>query len=182
MSQLGYACRVTSHMQQSIVFVGGVHGSGKTTLSRALAELIPASHVTAGSLIREAAFTDHIVTVGPQDKAVPDVSANQTFLLRGLAEYQRRTSGDTNFLLLDGHFTLLNSTGTIESVSLDVFRAIAPVAVLLVETSAVTVHKRLSLRATDAPSIDVIRRLAEREKECASDTARVLAIPLLTAV
>src|SRR5258705_13818706 len=103
-------------MQQPLVFVGGVHGSGKTTLSRLLAGLIPASHVTAGSLIREASSADHVVTVGTQDKAVPDVDANQAILLRGLAAYQRRTAFDIRPLLLDGHFTLVSASGAIESV------------------------------------------------------------------
>jgi adenylate kinase len=169
-------------MQQPIVFVGGVHGSGKTTLSRLLAGLIPASHVTAGTLIREASSTDHVVTIGAQDKVVPDVDANQAVLLRGLTAYQRRAASDARLLLLDGHFALLGASGAIESVGLDVFRAISPIAVLLVETSAVTVHARLSARAADAPRIELIQRLAERERERALETAHVLGIPMFTAV
>jgi len=66
---------------------------------------------------------------------------------------------------------LLSTSGAIEGVGLDVFRAISPVAVLLVETSAATVHARLSARAADAPSIELIQRLAERERQRASQTA-----------
>jgi Mg-chelatase subunit ChlI len=54
---------------QAMVFVGGIHGVGKTTISRALAALLPAAHVTAGSLIRETASPAHRVTVGIGDKA-----------------------------------------------------------------------------------------------------------------
>jgi adenylate kinase len=111
-----------------IVFVGGIHGSGKTTLSQALAVLVPAAHLTAGGLIREAAEPGHVVTVGPQDKAVPNVDANQAVLLRGLAAYQARNADDLRVLLLDGHFTLMNASGEIEEVPLEVFKTIAPIA------------------------------------------------------
>ena len=51
-------------MHQPIVLVGGVHGSGKTTICGLIAESYPAAHVTAGALIREAADAAHVVTVG----------------------------------------------------------------------------------------------------------------------
>jgi adenylate kinase len=70
-------------MRQPILFVGGVHGSGKTTICRLIAEAYPAVHVTAGALICEAADASHIVTVGAQDKAVPDVDANQAVVAEG---------------------------------------------------------------------------------------------------
>lgn len=161
-----------------IVFVGGVHGSGKTTLSRLLADDLPAAHVTAGALIREAAATDHVVTVGAQDKAVPDVEANQAVLLRGLAAYQDRTADDVWPFLLDGHFTLTNPAGDIVDVPSAVFAAIAPIAVLLVETDAALVQQRLAARALDAPSEGVIARLAVRERERATAIANALTIPI----
>ena len=169
-----------SNMPQPIVFVGGVHGSGKTTLSRLLAEMVPAAHVTAGALIREAAAPSHVVTVGPQDKAVPDVAESQAVLLRGLSAYRQRAAGDGRPLLLDGHFTLLNASGDVVDVPTDVFRAIAPVAVLLVEATARTVQERLAARATDAPSLEIIERLAERERQRAIATSEALGVPIWT--
>lgn len=167
-------------MPQPVVFVGGVHGSGKTTLSRVIAEALPATHVTAGALIREAAAPGHVVTVGAQDKAVPDLDANQAVLLRGLSAYQARTADDTRPLLLDGHFTLMNPAGEIVEVPSAVFRAIAPVVVLLVESKAEIVHQRLAGRALEAPSAETIARLAGRERERAIETAASLKIPLFT--
>jgi hypothetical protein len=112
---------------------------------------------------RERGESRNVGTTGAQDKAVPDVDANQAILLPGLTAYQHRATGDIRPRLLDGHFTLLSASGATESVGVDVFRAISPVAVLLVETSAVTVHTRLSARAADAPRVELIQRLAERE-------------------
>ncbi len=102
------------------MFVGGVHGSGKTTLSRFLAEALSAGHVTAGELIRKAAAPSHVVTTGAQDKAVPDVDRNQAVLLRGLSAY---LAADDRPLLLDGHFTLIDPSGGIVEIPAEVFAA-----------------------------------------------------------
>src|SRR2546425_12769037 len=53
---------------------------------------------------RETASAAHTVTVGVGDKAVPDVDANQTLLLRGLDLYRARIG--VGPILLDGHFSL----------------------------------------------------------------------------
>ena len=145
MQTMGALCCARVLMCQPIVFVGGVHGSGKTTICRLIAEAYPAVHVTAGALIREAADASHVVTVGAQDKAVPDVDANQAMLLRGLEAYRART-GDVGLLLLDGHFALADAGGTPVDVPLAVFRKIGPGAVLLVETDPAMVHRRLAGR------------------------------------
>ena len=44
---------ITFAMSQPIIFVGGVHGAGKTTISRLLADTLGVAHVTAGTLIQE---------------------------------------------------------------------------------------------------------------------------------
>jgi adenylate kinase len=163
-------------MQQRIVFVGGVHGSGKTTICRLLVDSLPVAHVTAGALIREAADPAHVVTVGAQDKAVPDVKANQDVLLRGLSAYRARMGPEP--ILLDGHFALMDPSGCLVDVPSAVFADIAPVCILLVEADAHTVHKRLSARAADGPSVTLIRELGERERARATETAVALKIPL----
>lgn len=171
---------LANNMSQPIVFVGGVHGSGKTTLSRLLAAALPAAHVTAGGLIREAAATGHVVTVGAQDKAVPDVDANQATLLRGLSAYQARTADDARPLLLDGHFTLMNPEGEIVEVPATVFTAIGPMAVVIVETDPAVVHRRLAERAPEAPSAELIARLADRERERANAMSKAQKVPIFT--
>ena len=57
------------------------------------------------------------------------------------------------------------------------FKAIAPVALLLVEAPSVTVYRRLASRAGSPPSVDAIERLAERERDRALTTATDLRIP-----
>ena len=129
------SCRLQL-MNQRIVFVGGIHGAGKTTVSRLLTGLLSASHITAGGLIRETASAAHTVTIGVGNKAVPDVDANQALLFAALLYRARIGSGP---ILLYGHFSLLDPGGTVIGIPLAVYEAIAPVAVLLVEAAAETV-------------------------------------------
>jgi adenylate kinase len=166
--------------RQPIVFVGGIHGVGKTTVSRALAALLPALHVTAGTLIRESACAAERVTVGIGNKTVPNVAANQALLLHGLALYRSRVAAHPVPVLLDGHFALLDEAGDVVSIPQQVFVEIAPIAVLLVEATARIVRDRLLQRDTEAPSIARISELAERERASAADVCLDLRIPLWT--
>jgi adenylate kinase len=161
----------------STIFVGGVHGAGKTTFSKQLAQLLGASHVTAGGLIRENASATHTVTVGIGDKAVPDVDANQLLLLSGLDLYRARVG--PGLVLLDGHFVLLDAAGTVAEIPLAVYEAIGPVAVLLVETEAGTIHARLLARDGEAPPVETLAQLAAREGARAERICSELGVPLL---
>jgi adenylate kinase len=158
------------------VFIGGVHGAGKTTFSRDLAPLLGASHVTAGALIRETASTSDTVTVGIGGKAVPDVDANQLLLLRGLELLKARIGSRP--VLLDGHFVLLDATGAVAEIPLAVYEAIAPIAVLLVEADAGTIHRRLVKRDGEAPAVAALANLIVRERVRAEEVCASLDLPL----
>jgi adenylate kinase len=157
----------------SIVFVGGIHGVGKTTLCQMLASLLHASHVTAGSLIQETAGVDVATTVG---KAVPDISANQQLLLKGLDSYRCRVAGP---IVLDGHFSLLQPSGEVVEIPIAVYVAIAPRAVVLVETDSQTAHDRLARRDGTAPSLETVSLLARHERAGAEAACAALRVPMI---
>jgi adenylate kinase len=161
----------------SILFVGGVHGAGKSTISALLAQRLPAFHVTAGQLIRETARADYFVTIAPGSKTVANVEANQQLLLRGLEFYKTRIG--PGIILLDGHFSLLSADGDVSMIPVSVFRAIAPIGVLLVETESVEIHRRLLNRDADqVPSLAVLALLANRERVQAQAVSTDLGIPM----
>lgn len=166
-------------MGQPIVFVGGIHGVGKTSVSQELARLLSGSHVTAGTLIREVAGAPDRVTVGIGNKAVPNVKANQALLLRGLDVYRGRVDASLP-IILDGHFSLHDQSGRVVSVPVNVFAAIHPVAAVLVETSVTTVRERLLQRDGEAPALETISALGHSERAHASEVCSVLGIPLWT--
>lgn len=165
-------------MNQPIVFVGGVHGVGKTTISRLLAERLSASHVTAGRLIREAASGTDRVSISHGRKAVPNVDGNQALLLRGLASY--KASCGPGPIVLDGHFSLLDSSEIPVRIPLPVYDAIAPVAVVLVETEDRVVHARLMSRDGGAPPVAIVAQHAVCERQAAEAVCARLKIPLIS--
>jgi adenylate kinase len=162
-------------LSPEIVFVGGIHGAGKTTVSSRLAVALSGSHVTAGTLIRECARSETITT-GVGNKAVPDVNANQHLLLRGLAVHRRHASGP---IVLDGHFSLMDPTGMAVAIPMDVYTAISPIAIVLIEADSAVVHSRLLQRDGAAPPLTAIESLSDRERSHAHAVSRALKIPML---
>ena len=167
-------------MSQPIIFMGGAHGVGKTTISRLLADVLALTHVTAGTLIQEYDLrgTSTVEITRSLGKAVPNVHHNQEVLLQSLEARRRQDS--TTPLLLDGHFTLLNPVGGVVTIPLEVFAAIRPIAVLLVEAKHSTVHCRLQKRDGTAPSLATIKRLALTEREHATKVSASLKAPMWT--
>jgi adenylate kinase len=156
-------------------FVAGIHGAGKTTISRKLSAALPATQVSASALIQEAG-RGRPVTVNAASKRVADVDSNQALLLRGLDAFRARTVGH---IVLDGHLCLLSADGVISDVGLEVFRSIDPIAILLISSQAEVILSRLSGRAGDVPSLATIRLFSDREASRASLIADKLGKPLI---
>src|ERR1700749_3158889 len=101
-----------------IVFVGGIHGVGKSTLCERLASSEDVLHVKASSLVRGTTPSTH----PPSEKAVQDVGANQAVLLARFEEVLATCTAKA--ILIDGHFALGRHDGTIEPIAVDVFAAL----------------------------------------------------------
>jgi adenylate kinase len=163
-------------MSNSIVFIGGIHGVGKTSISLRLAALLSASHITASDLIRGVVGETRMLIGMSHDKAVANVDANQAALLRGLNSYRERSGSGP--ILLDGHFSLLKTDGTVTEIPVAVFQMIAPAAVLLVEARDHVISERLMKRDGVSMPISTISNLAERERACAEVVCSTLGIPM----
>lgn len=176
--------RLIADGHQGLIFVGGVHGVGKTTLCHCVAKLLGAEHVTAGDLIRSVATESHIASQAVEGKAVLDVDANQDRLLLGLDAYranQRHADVQSSRLILDGHFCLLDTAEQIREIPFAVFDAIQPVAVLLVEAQPETVARRLVARDASAFTIETLRALTVLENAHAVFVSSRLQVPLYRA-
>lgn len=120
-----------------LVFVGGVHGVGKTTFCKSLAARIGYEHVTASQLIKEQKAVAISAT-----KEVLDIADNQKLLLTALA--QKKAQGHS--LLLDGHFTLIAQGGNIQAIDKQVFADIAPQYIIMLHDTPEAIAKRLVKR------------------------------------
>ena len=81
--------------RRRIVFIGGVHGVGKTTLCNELAARFNIEHFSASNLIAREKEEEHL-----RNKQVENIAGNQDHLVVAINKYFNSTS----WYLLDGHW------------------------------------------------------------------------------
>lgn len=154
-----------------VIFVAGVHGVGKSTLCSALAEKEGLLYMSAGQIIRQADEQ----ALSNNSKAVNDIDHTQNLLVEGV---DRIRSGNRS-LLLDGHFALINGSGDVEPIALEVFEALALERIILVHDSPKKIRSRLIARDKGAPPVSKIVELQLEEVYTAEAVAKAFAIPLI---
>lgn len=153
-----------------IVFVGGIHGVGKTYLGAPAARHLGIRHATASQLIRE----ERGLQTWGGDKRVDGIDENQAALVA--ATTRLRTEGQR--LLLDGHFVLRGANGNLTEVDVQVFRDLQIGAVLLLAADIDVVIGRLRERADHSWSESELRLLSEYEEAHARRVSAELCLPL----
>lgn len=155
-----------------IIFVGGVHGVGKSTCCQQVAERTGLRWLTASILIK--AEMQSAIAVG--SKVVVDPLGNQELLIRGVRNCM---SPDQGRALLDGHFTLLNSDGKIVAIDIDVFVRLGLERIIVIRDEAAAICNRLRERDGQAWSISTINLHQDAEISQAHAVATKLRIPVL---
>lgn len=156
----------------NIVFVGGVHGVGKSTTCECVASTCGYAHVSASDLIRR----ERADAVAANGKLVTDVGGNQELLIHGFRRFC--DSGGSRRILLDGHFVLRDGAGDIQRLPLSVFRALAPGRLVCFEDDPVAIASRLQHRDLNEVGANQVSSLQDQELSHASDVASELRVPL----
>lgn len=154
-----------------IVFVGGVHGVGKTTTCVDVAPKTGFVHYSAGELIR----AERGMPMPPADKTVANVDANQSLLIRSLT---RVLSNQAQKILLDGHFALRNTSGAVECVPLSVFRALGIGKLICFRDDPAAILARLRSRDGSCDVLTDVAALQAAELEHAAKVSNDLDVPL----
>lgn len=154
---------------REVVFLGGIHGVGKSTLADQCKDL-SIVHLRASDLIRKASSEARFDAT----KRVKDVEGNQGILIRA---FEQATAGGGRFLL-DGHFTLFNAAGGIERVPLRTFEALAPCAIGVVIGDIEEVASRLEQRDGRRPDTGVLASMLEEELHHAESVSTSLGVGL----
>lgn len=121
-----------------VIFVGGVHGVGKGTLCQQFSERIGVPSFTASSVIR----TERQSAIAVDTKAVADPVGNQDLLLRGV----RRLLTTKVNILLDGHFTVIDSQNCIVLIDVEVFSQLELQGIVVLEDAPPRICERLRQR------------------------------------
>jgi adenylate kinase len=152
------------------VFVGGIHGVGKTYLASRAAPMLGMLHVSASRLITEERATEN----WGADKRVFDIDGNQI----ALAAAVRRRNSAGQKLLLDGHFVLLDRGGQMTPIDAAVFNTLGLDGALLLETDAQTVVDRLQARGGPRGTLEQVREFMAAERTQAENICNALQIKL----
>lgn len=152
-----------------LVFLGGVHGVGKSTICED--HLRPAGYAcfTASALIREGGSVDVNIS-----KQVSDVDHNQWILLEGLKKV-RRSATD---VVLDGHYCLLNSERKIEKVPMWLFKEMRADGLALAIGDPAVIAQRLSVRDGHPWTAEFVSNFQTEEVKYAREVADALGVPL----
>lgn len=154
------------------IFVGGVHGVGKSTCCRQVAKSHGWLHLTASEVIRRQR-ADAIAKVG---KLVSNMDANQDLLLRGIEEH--RSSSSSSSILLDGHFALRVGDGSIQRLPASVFAALQLDGITCFFDDPAAIAERLRERDQQDVSEEDVAALQQEELMHAQEVAKALALSL----
>lgn len=153
-----------------LVFIAGVHGTGKGHFCERLLRTVQWQYLSASSLLKWSEYTDD-----PLDKAVKSIPETQERLLKGL----EKACVAGGRYLLDGHLTLLDEAGTVTRIDRKVFEHIDPKAIILKTEIAEVVQERLQQRDGKTYSLTLIEHMLREESNYSVELAEHLKVPHL---
>jgi adenylate kinase len=166
----------STHMGNSrvrIIFVGGVHGVGKSTCCQQASERCDVQWVTASALIKN----ERESAVIQGSKEVSDPTGNQELLISAIRKIA--DSGHKR-ILLDGHFTLLKSGGEIVAIEANVFLRLGLEMIIVFKDEPESICKRLRNRDGHSRTISMVRGHQDAEIAQGRRVAAALGIQFLT--
>ncbi|WP_443738715.1 AAA family ATPase [Treponema sp.] len=156
-------------MKNSLIFVGGVHGVGKTTFCQNIISPFGYSLVSASTLIK---IGNGIVK---KNKIIEKnkIEDNQNILCLGASNF----CNNQYKAVIDGHFCLITENGKIEKIGIEVFKKLNPSLMILLETSEQQIRRNILKRDGKEPDYSVLDFL-KQEREYAYEISKIIGKPL----
>lgn len=154
--------------RKNILFVGGVHGVGKTTFCKKMELRFSVQHYSASELIRVEKRE-----IKTPDKRVKDINLNQNVLIRAINQHLNERA----WSIIDGHFCLLNSDKEITKIPDKIFVEMSPKAILVIYDETEKICERLRQRDQKKYEVFLIEELQRQEIKYAQALAQELNIP-----
>ncbi len=150
------------------VFIGGIHGIGKSSLCTQFANKRGVGHHVASELIKRFRNADSSL-----HKEVKDVSKNQDALLSAIATVVKEEQ-----YLLDGHFSIRVAGAGISLVPTATFESLDPIAIIVVTGDPERASERIKQRDGKIIEASVLREMQRLEVTHGTQVAESLGIPL----
>lgn len=154
---------------ENIIFIGGIHGSGKGKICDEIISNHNINHLTASEVLKWTEISEQ------NSKSVADITDTQNRLIFNLQKIVK----ENETYLLDGHFCLLNSQNQPEKIPIQTFIDINPHKIILVVANSKEVKKRLEARDNKIYELSLIENFQELEIEYANEISKVLSKPIL---
>jgi adenylate kinase len=153
-----------------VIFVSGIHGVGKGTQCQLYSQCTGIPWYSASSIIK----TEKQSAIAVNTKAVEDPIENQNLLLRGV----RRVLTSIPTILLDGHFTVLDSQNSIVRIDVEVFVQLQLQGIVVLKDSPFKICDRLRKRDGRKWAVDNVSSHQQEEITHAQMVATKLTVPL----
>lgn len=151
---------------RNIIFIGGIHGVGKTILCKKVSEELNIAHYSCSELIRKRVALDSV------KKNVSDIPKNQNILLEAVEEFCSQEAE----LILDGHFCLKDKMGVVTNVPIDTFRELQIGSIIVLKSNPQMITKNLMSRDSIIYGLEDIRKFQEQEIVYSREVANFLGI------
>lgn len=156
-------------MFKNIIFVGGIHGVGKSTICQQICSKLDIEYLSASELLKWKE-----INKDTKNKKVKNIPNTQNRLLTGLKD----TLQEDKTYLLDGHYCLLNKDSKVKRISMDVFIEIKPKLLCLILGDVTEIKKRLEYRDNKPYECELLEQLQNSELVYAKYLSTALNIPL----
>ena len=150
-----------------MIFLGGVHGVGKSSLCLKMHKRTGIPYYTASELIRN--FNKDRMT---QSKLTRNIDDNQHILLECVEQISDRE------FILDGHLCLLNENQQIRTIDRFIIKQLNPSLILIKTSMPNEIRKRLIERDCQDYDVELITRFQDAELNNAQEMADYLDIPM----
>ncbi len=149
-----------------LIFVGGIHGSGKGTICKNLCLETDYIHITASEILKWEELTCR------GNKLVKSITKTQNRLLYRLNQVIEK---DKKYLL-DGHFCLLNMESVITPIPEQTFAEIAPKHIVVVYEEPFTIKERVEKRDKKPYCLEMLIKMQEFEIRYSKEIACKLGV------
>lgn len=153
---------------KNIIFIGGIHGSGKGKICEVVKNKTDLIHLTASEVLRWNELSNY------GEKLVKNIPYTQNRLIINLKKIIEK---DKKYLL-DGHYCLLNDDSIPQKIPINTFKDINPLKLILVITEAQIIKERLENRDSKNYDIRLIENFQNLESSFANEISKILKVPL----
>lgn len=154
---------------KNIIYIGGIHGSGKGTICKSIIGKTEYIHLTASEVLKWEELNCQ------EEKKVANINQTQNRLIYNLNKIVK----DNNKYLLDGHYSLLNNDGVPEKIPLQTFKDIDPIKLILVTAEPKVIKERLESRDSKYYDIKLIEDFQNLEINYANQLSEILESQIL---